>query len=152
MKLKAIKAFWMHDKKTARNFIRAKDEEFEIDHHDEAETVYQMLHDLVATVIDEKFIPKKAKYTVLANVIFDTPEGRKFFSPNMEIELDQAIACRLMVSRHVRPVSDSQWRPSTLLKDNVRDDKVKRMFDDEPETDDNWVHRSEKSGVRSGRD
>lgn len=134
MKLKSIANFWMPDKKRGTMTLMKKGQEFEIDHSDEGELIYNLLRDLRVTIIDSKFVLEKAEYICLHEFSYENQEGLpRYGSVRKEITLGQEKAVELMVRGFIKPADDGGWVPAKLLGPILKEDKVKKMFDfDEP--------------------
>lgn len=140
MKLKALADFFMEDKTRGVMVPRKKDEVFEMDETEggdkclsAGQAIYSLLRDLRVTVVDEKFIPKNWRYLVVHEITFSNEAGEaRGASPGTEISLPQDLACRFLVSGHVKPVDPDGWTPARLLGPAVKSTEVKVMFDQEP--------------------
>lgn len=149
MKLKAIANSWMNDSKRGCMVERKKGEEFDMDPSDEGEAIYSLLWRI--TIIDEKFIPLVGEYIGVHSTTYTNKDGNtRHISPGQSSNLDQETASRLLVGRFIKPADENQWTPRKLLGPVLKEDKVKRMFDEpEPAPKENWA---KNYGVKSGRD
>lgn len=140
MKVRATRSHRHKDEKRATMVVRKKGDEFTLDQETEGELIFNLLTGAAIEVIDNDFIPPSAKYRVLSYISYETKEGfPSGGKPGDEVALEQSVACRYMVSGHVKPVSEKQWRPLWLLGDVVKQaTEPKRMFDEEPPRE-NWV-------------
>jgi hypothetical protein len=129
--------------------IAHKGEELTLDHVEQPEMVYELLQAGRIEIIDTSFIPTRAKYKVLYGISYETKEG--FSRAGMagdEIELDQSMACKYLALGHIKPVSETQWRPTWLLGDTVEQtDTPKKMYDEPLPVGESWTR---KWGVRGG--
>ncbi len=143
MKVKAMeRTFYMLERKTGKFIPRKPNEQFEMDEDTEREEIYSMLQMGRITIIDEKFIPLSWRYTVIYWFIYKNENGQtREATPGKEIMLSQEIACKFLTSGHIVPVDPDGWRPRNLLGPTVKEDKIKKMFDDPPEQKENWITR-----------
>ena len=130
--------------------IAHKGAELTLDHVEQAEMVYELVTGGGVEVIDTSFIPARAKYKVLYGISYETSEGfPRAGKAGDEIELDQSTACRYMASGHIKPVSETQWRPAWLLGNTVKQmDTLKKMYDEPLPVEESWT---KKWGVRGGK-
>jgi hypothetical protein len=150
MKIRALlRSFFIVDKKRGMSVKIEAGQEFEFDHIEQAEDLFCLLQAGQAIVIDEKFIPKSGKYIILRAFPYRTADGfPRVGQPGAEITLSQEKACELLVSGHIKPVDESGWTLRRLLEPTIKDNVVKRMFDDFEEPKKNWAKDYGKGGNR----
>lgn len=142
MKLRALRSFRMEDKKRGTMVVREKEETFEIDHSEEGELIYNLLRDLRVTVVDPKFVPVKGQYICLHGFSYENEHGfPRSASPGKEITLEQERASELLVKGFIKPIDDNAWMPVKLFGSFLEEDKIKKMFDDEPLPKESWIRR-----------
>ncbi len=140
MKLKALRGFWMMDKKRGVSVARKIGEEFTVDEAEEGELIYGMLAAGRATVVDEKFIPLSWRYVCTHSFTFQNVEGLPVScSVGKEMIFSQDQACKYLVNGYIRPVDESGWTPKKLLGSIVKEATIKQMFDDLPKPKESWV-------------
>jgi len=139
MKVKALRAFWVEDKKRGAMVQKNIGDIFEMDADEEGETIYTLLGSGKITIIDEKFIPKKATYRAVHSFSYQTEEGfPRTAAAGKEVALFQELACSLLASGHIKRLDDSEWSPRKLLNQSVKSKEAIKMFDDEPAPE-NWI-------------
>jgi hypothetical protein len=143
MKLTALKNCWIENKKRGVMVNLAIGEEVELDHTEKevAEMIHNLFYGRKMNITDEKFIPENGKYIILRPFPYRTVEGfPRSGIPGAEISLTQEKACELLASYHVRPVDENSWSPSKLLEPPIKDNVIKRMFDNPlPEKEESWM-------------
>ncbi|MBM4338800.1 MAG: hypothetical protein FJ110_04590 [Deltaproteobacteria bacterium] len=141
MKVKALRAFWVEDKKRGAMVQKNIGDLFEMDCDEEGEAIFNLLGGGKLTVIDEKYIPKKGTYRAVHSFSYQTEEGfPRTAAAGKEVNLLQELACSLLASGHIKRLSDDEWSPRKLLQSNVKAKEPVRMFDDEPAPE-NWIRK-----------
>jgi len=142
MQLRALRSFRLNDRKTGRMINQEKGSLFELDHAEEGELIYSLLQSRSAYVEDEKFIPKSWRYVCVHAFHFKNEGILRSVTPGREVTLSQKVASEFLSIGFIKPVDEDGWTPKKLLGPTVKEDNVKKMFDDLlPEKEPSWVRK-----------
>ncbi len=145
MKLKCLRPCWIRNETRGVMVPIQKDQLVEMDETKEAETIFSLLTGGKLTVVDERFIPKEARYIVLSYINYTSKDGfPRSDGPGAEVTLSAEVATPLLIAGLIKPSDPKQWTVKRLLRgDTVKSGEVKRMFDppDAPAPKENWIFK-----------
>jgi hypothetical protein len=142
MKLKTLRSFSHIDQKTGRLMVRKKETEFIMDETAQGEEIFSLLGMGRVTIIDDSIVPKTGRYLCLYGFPYETAEAfLRSAQPGAEVSLPRETAVRLLVSGHIKPIDEDGWTPRKLLGPILKEDKIKKMFDDPVPEKEPWVQK-----------
>ena len=145
MRVRSLRNFYWKDSFREKMISYKKGEFFNADPDKDAEQIYVALQSRSIEIVDQDFIPERAKYIGIRNYSWEREDGTWLkVTPGQPISLSQSEASTLLMGGYAKPELESQWRPSMLLTGCVSSAPAKKMFDDEPEARENWVMKGRK--------
>jgi len=148
MQVKAIRNFYWKDSVREKMVLYKKKDVFNADPDKDAEQIYVALQSRSIEIIDQDFIPERAKYVGVQNYSEQRSDGTRLkITPGQPVSLSQSEASMLLMGGYVKPELESQWRPSMLLTGSVSSAPAKKMFDEPEPPKENWAR---EYGVKGG--
>jgi hypothetical protein len=146
MKVRALRNFFWYDKIREKMIQFEKLKEYDVDIEKQSEEVYAAVQSRSVEIIDESYIPPKAKYLGLNPYSERAADGALLkIVPGQTVTLEAGIACRLMAAGIVKPEDPKAWTPGRLLMPAVSKKVPKKMYDLD-EAPANWTQEYHVKG------